>query len=1379
MVGFEIGANPNVTATVRAPLYLRDDGYFYGSAPGGGAFGKGALLKISKGGWIDSLPFSGGVQVTGSTLNQPGEEPAYSLSASSDGWLWGTTSGGDVTRRYGTIFRVKPETGEYQRMHDVTIAPEMEGNAPSGGLVPDGQGNFWGVTRYTGNGNRTHGTLFRINERTGDFKRVYTFPGTSASAPSGRVPAGGLHYDGAGNLWGTTSLGGAHSYGTVFKYNIGEGTLTNVVHFSGNTVQPNAIKGSDAISALVPDGNGFLWGVTSYIGYTAGNGSVFKVDMATGTATTVLEFSNNGATNKGINPQGPLTSDGAGNLWGVTISGGALNRGTVFKISSATGALTTVLQFGNLTGANANVYSPWNGLTHDGEGNLWGIATTGGTATPWVVYKVRISDGALTKVAEQATGGISYKGNTPLAGLAGNAISPWLWGTTSAGGANNLGTLFRHNPSTGEHNTVIHFTGTTGTALGAKPNGRVFVDASGVVWGTTENGGAFGSTTGYGTIFKYDPTPGTFTTVQSFNSGIRPKGDLVGMSDGFIWGTTSNGISGSVGTVFKIDPATHVVSTVHNFTSATSSTNGSEPVGRLVEDASGFVWGVAQKGGASSNGMLFKINVASGAFTPLRSFTSSSNQQSGDLVMDASGNLYGSNTSRIFKYVPSTSTFADVFITDYPGGKEVKVANLYRTSTGEIRFLGTEGVQELASPNQNYPVPQAVIYQVDPNTNVVSKLRVLATGIVGPSTPADLPTVGGLYEHSDGNFYGITHSSGTTPDLKPAGGGMIYRVSTGPLAMTLPYSSPSASTIFTLISGTTVTLRGYANPNGNAINCQFEWGPTTQLGNVVNVNLNANTPVGPGFKGGLCEAVLTGLSANTTYFFRLRATSSDGATTYGPIRSIQTGAAVASAAARIRVESPIGQPLTGNLNKLDLGRHRVGSSHQQSIVARNLGPGIAGVSELTGLTATISGPHASEFVITTPFDLTQLSTTSSMSTGMIVTFTPSGGGIRTATLTITSNDADNGSFEIPLTGEGLLQPEIEVDSPAPLALQSDEDKYDFGGGAVNQGTHRTFTIRNTGNAPLGNLSVMVAGIHTRDFAVTRQPPASIAPGSSGTFAVTFTPSLVGARSATLQITSDDEDENPFIIPIGGSGVIGPEIQVFDDTHELTDGVSTLAHVTLTENGSFSRVITIRNIGSANLTGISLSLVGANAADFFYGPVASSVAAGEQTTFNLTFSPQSPGVKSATLRIASNDSDENPFDILLSGITMDVLTDPLADFLASAGIPSDLRGPNDDADNDGLANLLEYALDLNPNGSGGAFSGSLPSMTRTATQLELTYRRVRSDIIYLVETSNDPSSGSWNTAGVTQGTPASDGTTTASIPLSNGKAFLRLSVTSAN
>jgi uncharacterized delta-60 repeat protein len=121
-------------------------------------------------------------------------------------------------------------------------------------------------------------------------------------------------------------------------------------------------------------------------------------------------------------------------------------------------------------------------------------------------------------------------------------------------------------------------------------------------------------------------------------------------------------------------------------------------------------------------------------------------------------------------------------------------------------------------------------------------------------------------------------------------------------------------------------------------------------------------------------------------------------------------------------------------------------------------------------------------------------------------------------------------------------------------------------------------------------------------------------------------------------------------------------------------------------------------------------------------------------------------------------------------------DPLADFLATANVPTNLRGPNDDPDGDNLDNLLEYALDLNPNGSGGAFTGTPPTSVQTPTQLTYTYRRVRNDVTYIVETSPTLIGGTWTSVGVTQGTPGPDGTTSASIPITPGSGFLRLSVT---
>lgn len=1244
LVGFEMGPNPNgATAPVRPALYLHSNGNFYGTTPGGGAFGFGTLFQMSKSGVFGHLSFTdlnaGSVPVG----RHPGSVPTSTPVLSSDGWLWATTSAGGVNAGYGTIFRIRPETGEFQTMHN--FASGTNGNSPVCGLVSDGQGYLWGMTRYTNNGTSTHGTLFRIHELTGVFEKRLTFADTVAPN-KGRVPQGALYYDGAGNLWGTTSAGSSSGYGNLFKYTIATSTFTIVTEFSDRGVQAGAIKGSGAASALVPDGNGFLWGVTPYGGDSIGNGTVFKVEIATGTATSVIEFSNNGSSNKGSTPLGPLVNDGAGNLWGVASAGATSGKGSVFKIAASTGVLTTVLQFSTLTGANATVSNPINGLTNDGQGNLWGMASVGGGAATWAVYKIKISDGSFTKVADQAPGGVSYLGRTPLAGLSGNVTSPWLWGTTSAGGANNLGTLFRYDPSTGQSEVVKSFTGTTGTALGSKPNGKVYVDGDDIVWGTTEEGGTGGGI-GYGTIFKYDPATSTFTTVQSFTTGggYRPKGALVGMSDGFIWGTTSSGSSSSYGSVFKINPATNAVTVVHTFASSTPA-NGYQLACGLVEDTSGFVWGTTQLGGANTSGTLFKIAIATGTLTVAHSFANGSSNHAGDLVLDAADNVYGTNPLRVFKFNPNTSVLTTVFTNEdiTPPLKGVTVGTLFKTLGGDIRFLGTEGTRDLTGmspPFNNYTSYRAVIYEIDTTTNVVTKVQSLMESVVGPNVPAALTPAGSLYEHSDGSFYGVSQSGGTNEDLEPAGGGMIYRVGTGPAAIAQPYSTLVSQTYsqYSSVTGNT-TLRGFVNPNGNSILCEFEWGPTTNLGNTI----TASATPGTGFTGNLCEAVLPGLPANTTYFFRLRANTNGlpDEPSFGPIQSIVTGTPAGPTNAEIAVESPIGQPRSDNIGTLDLGSLRVAQSVKQAVAVRN----ISLSNSLTGVSASITGDNASDFVITTPLTLTNVGPGGS--DGLLITFTPSGSGARVATLTILSNDSDEASFEIQLTGEGLIQPEIEVDTSVATNVQSHETTYDFGTGSIGAGIARTFTIRNVGNAALSILDVSVDGVNSSEFVVTTQPDPSIAQGGSDTFVVTFTPSAGGTRTARLQIANDDSDENPFNINLTGSGILAPEIEVLDDSVELTDNASTIAFGSADIGSLSTRAITIRNAGSAALTGISLSFFSGDSTQFQYGTVASSVAAGQQITFNLSFFPLSAGAKSTVLRIASNDSNENPFDITLTG-----------------------------------------------------------------------------------------------------------------------------------
>lgn len=116
-------------------------------------------------------------------------------------------------------------------------------------------------------------------------------------------------------------------------------------------------------------------------------------------------------------------------------------------------------------------------------------------------------------------------------------------------------------------------------------------------------------------------------------------------------------------------------------------------------------------------------------------------------------------------------------------------------------------------------------------------------------------------------------------------------------------------------------------------------------------------------------------------------------------------------------------------------------------------------------------------------------------------------------------------------------------------------------------------------------------------------------------------------------------------------------------------------------------------------------------------------------------------------------------------------DTLGNYLSAAGVPANLRGPNDDPDGDGVPNLLEYALALNP---AGADAASLPQAMTASSRLTMTYERARTDVTYVVETSTDLLN--WTATGVDQGAPDGDGITTASVAMAGSAQFLRLRVT---
>jgi hypothetical protein len=233
-------------------------------------------------------------------------------------------------------------------------------------------------------------------------------------------------------------------------------------------------------------------------------------------------------------------------------------------------------------------------------------------------------------------------------------------------------------------------------------------------------------------------------------------------------------------------------------------------------------------------------------------------------------------------------------------------------------------------------------------------------------------------------------------------------------------------------------------------------------------------------------------------------------------------------------------------------------------------------------------------------------------------------------------------------------PEIAVLGPTNANIN---DNGSLGFGTVTTGEEETLslTIKNTGDVALnGILPSIVPGTASADYTITSLPATTLAPNASSVFTVRFVPGANGKRAAKLQIASDDLDENPFDINLSGTGgpPQTPEIGVSQGKVVLTDGVSeaVLGNVTLGKTKTV--VFTISNGGLSSLTGIAATLDGANAGDFtiIKAPLA-TVAGRKKTTVSVKFTPSALGERTAVLHIASNDADENPFDLVIKGTGM--------------------------------------------------------------------------------------------------------------------------------
>jgi uncharacterized repeat protein (TIGR03803 family) len=357
----------------------------------------------------------------------------------------------------------------------------------------------------------------------------------------------------------------------------------------------------------------------------------FALVTAPLTAQTYLVIHSLTAASEGNQPQSSLVQDGGGTLYGTTALGGAHGDGTIFKLDAPNGDnFDDIHDFDGTDGSN-----PYGGVILGGGGFLFGTAANGGNDGAGVIYKIDTS-GNNFAVIHHLDG--ANDGGTPNGGLVQDSQTI-LYGVAHDNGANGFGTVFSIDPG-GQTYAVIHVFGTTADD-GSNPYGGLLIGSDGMLYGTTEKGH---NGTGLGTVFRLKTDGTGFETLHTFtggNDGQDPQAPMIETPEGYIYGTTVFGGSGSSGTVFRSRRDGTDYSVVHAFSNA----DGTDPHAPLTLTIGGLLYGTASSAGGNGDGTVFRMTKLGQLVHSAHDFVDASGSvPKGGVIQGLDGALYGTTS---------------------------------------------------------------------------------------------------------------------------------------------------------------------------------------------------------------------------------------------------------------------------------------------------------------------------------------------------------------------------------------------------------------------------------------------------------------------------------------------------------------------------------------------------------------------------------------------------------------------------------------------------------------------------------------------------------------------------------------------------------------
>jgi uncharacterized repeat protein (TIGR03803 family) len=359
-------------------LVMDSAGNIYGSTVQGGDFGSGTVFRLSPSatGWIHTVlySFKGG---------KDGGEPYKGVTLDAQGNVYGTAvtgGGGSCEGGCGVVFKLTNSGGTWTQTVIHYFTGGNDGSGPGSGVTFDRRGSLYGMTP-TGGANGL-GTIYEMRPLSNGAWRLRVIHTFSGGADGSSGSAGRLLLDRAGNLYGVATVGGANGKGVAFQIIHSETTGWTLIPLYAFQDQPD---GALPYGGLIFDKAGNLYGTTYYAGAND-VGTVYKLTHANGSWTETVLYSFKGGTD-GSSPISTLVSDANGNLYGTTSDGGTgCACGVIFKLARGANNTWTESVPYRFPGAPGAGFS-YNGMVADSAGNFYGATTHGGPTNDGTVYQ--------------------------------------------------------------------------------------------------------------------------------------------------------------------------------------------------------------------------------------------------------------------------------------------------------------------------------------------------------------------------------------------------------------------------------------------------------------------------------------------------------------------------------------------------------------------------------------------------------------------------------------------------------------------------------------------------------------------------------------------------------------------------------------------------------------------------------------------------------------------------------------------------------------------------------------------------------------------------------------------------------------------------------